>query len=190
MKRLAGFTIIELMITLALVAVILTVGVPAFKGLMERNRLTANINSFVSSLALARSEAVKRKQRVVVCASNDGSTCKTDNSGYETGWIVYVESISENGARDNGEELLWVNESLSSNITLRGNSAFQNNIQYVSTGRSNGNGSVFLCIDNSVSKARMVTIITSGRVHLAQNNSAGVPLDSSGTPVASFANCS
>ena len=98
MKQLAGFTIIELMITISLAAVILTFGVPAFQGLTERNQLTSHINSFVSSLALARSEAVKRRQRVVVCVSSDGSTC-SNNGTYESGWIVYVDTV-QNGTRD------------------------------------------------------------------------------------------
>ena len=110
------------MITIALAAVLLTVGVPAFQGLTERNQLTSHINSFISSLALARSEAVKRKRRIVVCVSNDGSTC-ANNGAYESGWIVYVDAV-EDGARDDNnanEELLWVSEPLPANFTLRAN---------------------------------------------------------------------
>lgn len=186
MKQFVGFTIIELMITVALAAVVLTLGVPAFQGLSERNRLTSNINSFVASLALARSEAVKRKQRVIVCASTDGVSC-ANNGKYETGWIVYVESSNPlNTNRDvNNEELLWVNEALANNLTLRATVPFVNHVQYLSTGQTSGlgNGSIKLCKDNLVNKARMITIIKSGRVHLAKNDSYGVPLESTGTPI-------
>lgn len=188
MKRTTGFTIIELMITIALAAVILTLGVPAFQGLSERNRLTSNINSFVASLALARSEAVKRKQRVIVCASTDGATC-ANNGKYETGWIVYVESSNPlDTNRDvNNEELLWVNDALANNLTLRATVPFENRVQYLSTGQTSGlgNGSIKLCKDNQTNKARMLTIIKSGRVHLAKNDAYGVPLDSSNTPISS-----
>ena len=180
MRKAHGFTVIELMITVALAAVILTLGVPAFQGLMERNQLASNINSFVSSLALARSEAVKRKQTTTVCASNDGSTCITNNSGYESGWMVFVESVSANGVRENDEEILWVHEALDTNMTLRGNSNFQNNIRFISSGRSNGNGSVALCKENSVNKARMIIINTAGRVRLAKNSTSGVPQNGTG----------
>ena len=185
MKRLVGFTIIELMITIALVAVIATIGVPAFQGFVERNQLTSNINSFITSLALARSEAVKRKQRVVVCGSNDGATCSNNNNGYESGWIVYVESVDPADNRANNEELLWVQEPLSANTTLRATIPFVNRIQFLSSGRPNGigNGSFYLCKGSSINKARLITIRNSGRVHLAKNNAYGVPLTSSGDPI-------
>ena len=183
-KSPSGFTVIELMITLALAALIVTLGVPTYQGLVERSQLTSNINNLISSLALARSEAIKRKQRVVLCASNNGSTCTF--TGYEFGWIVYVETVVPNSNRDvNNEELLWVGERLPNNMTLRGTGPFGNSIQYLASGRSGGgsSGSVRLCKDDSVNKARMLTIITSGRVHLAKNNSSGVPLKSNGDPI-------
>lgn len=183
MKQLAGFTIIELMITISLAAVILTFGVPAFQGLIERNQLTSHINSFVSSLALARSEAVKRRQRVVVCVSSDGSTC-SNNGTYESGWIVYVDTV-QNGTRDNNEELLWVSEQLPVNFTLRANGNFTNSIYYLASGKSSGannlgTGSVYLCKGSAVDKARMIIVNGAGRVRLAKYNSSGVPMGPSG----------
>ena len=80
---------------------------------MERNQLTANINQFVSSLALARSEAIKRNLPVAICASSDGENCS--GGGFESGWIVYVNSNSD-GNRDSGEEVLWVSEALPAGI--------------------------------------------------------------------------
>ena len=173
------------MITIALAAVILTLGVPAYQGLVERNRLTADINSFISSLALARSEAVKRKQQVILCASNDGATCSNDNSGYESGWIVYVETIAPADNRANAEELLWVSEALANNMTLRATVPYNNRIQYLPTGQTGGlgNASIYLCKDAVTNKARLITIIRSGRVHLAKNNSYGVPLTSAGSEI-------
>ena len=178
LKNIFGFTVIELMITVALAAVILTFGVPAFQGLMERNQLASNINSFISSLALARSEAVKRKQTIAVCATIINTLdCRTDNGGYESGWMVFVESVNVNGVRDNDEEILWVHEALDNNLTLRGNSNFQNNIQYASSGRSTNAGSVALCKDNAVNKARLIIINTAGRVRLAKHNASNVPVN-------------
>ena len=142
MKR-SGFTIVELMITLALGALILTLGVPAYQGLVERSQLTSNINQFISSLALARSEAVKRKQRIAICPSINGTTCDTSSNGeYESGWIIYVETVAPSTNRDaTNEELLWVGEELSDDMTLRVNTSTLNTIQFTSTGRSNGSGS-------------------------------------------------
>src|SRR5690554_1851863 len=64
----AGFTIIELMVTLVVAAVILMIAVPSFQGLIERSRLTTEANTFGSALQLARSEAVKRGENISLTA--------------------------------------------------------------------------------------------------------------------------
>lgn len=176
-KYLKGFTIIELMLTIAVAAVILTLGVPSFQGLMERNQLTTNINRFISSLALARSEAIKRNQRVVVCPSSDGDTC-SNAGGYDNGWIIFVDA-DNNNSRDGGEELIWEGESIPTNMTLRGtNGGYNTAIPYIPSGRLavGVNGSVRLCKDNQTDKARAITLIRSGRVRLAELDSSGKPL--------------
>ena len=174
-KHLAGFTIIELMLTVAVAAVILTLGVPSFQGLMERNQLTTNINRFISSLALARSEAIKRNQRVVVCPSSDGAAC-SNAGGYDNGWIIFVDA-NNNNARNDGEELLWEGESIPTNMTLRGTNAYNTAIPYMPSGRlaTGIAGSVRLCKSNNTNKARAITLIQSGRVRLADHDSSGVP---------------
>lgn len=184
-KYLAGFTIIELMIAIAVAGVILTIGVPSFQGLMERNQLTTNINRFISSLALARSEAIKRNQRVVVCPSNDGDDCNTVG-GYDTGWIIFADTNNDN-SRNADEELIWDGGQIPTNMTLRGTSPYNSAIPYTASGRLvGGSGSIRLCKDGQTSKARMITMISSGRVRLADYDSNGVPKNSDGP----IANCS
>lgn len=163
-------------------AVFVTVGVPSFTSFMERNQLTTGINQFVSSLSLARSEAIKRNQRVGLCPSTDGEQCSS--TGYENGWIVYVDD-NQNNVRDNDEELIWVSDSYAANLTLRGSSGYNSNIPYLASGRvgSGIGGNVRLCMDNDVKKARMVNLITSGRVRLAKYTEEGVPLNSSGDAI-------
>lgn len=177
-----GFTIIELMITLALAGVFITMGVPAFTNLMERNQLTTGINQFVSSLSLARSEAIKRNQRITICASTDGEQCA--EVGFENGWLVYVDS-NQNNSRDSGEELIWVGSPYGANFTLRGSSGFNNTISYLASGRiaTNVNGNIRLCKENDITKARMLNLITTGRVQLANHNDQGVPLDNAGDAI-------
>lgn len=178
-RYLRGFTIIELMLTLVVAAVILTLGVPSFQGLMERNQLTTNINRFISSLALARSEAIKRNQRVVLCPSSNGNSC-SDADGYDDGWIVFVDTDNDN-THDSGEELVWTGDGIPGNMTLRATGNYNSAIPYVPSGRlAGGTGSVRLCMGGQTSKARMITMITSGRVRLADHDSDGIPLKSDG----------
>ncbi len=80
-----GFTLVELLVTVVVLAVVLTLGLPALQRTLERNRVTSDANRLVSALHLARSEAVKRGERVLVCPSRDGQTCGGD---WSAGWIV------------------------------------------------------------------------------------------------------
>ncbi len=169
-KHLSGFTIIELMLTIAVAAVILTIGVPSFQGLMERNQLTSGINQFISSMSLARSEAIKRNQRVAICPSNDGSICSGNQ--YENGWIVYVDRNSNNSREIDTEELVWVSESLPANLTLRGVGCCYANIPYLASGQISGiAGSMHLCKANNTNKSRKISINRFGMARLVSTGS-------------------
>ncbi|MFK7795146.1 MAG: GspH/FimT family pseudopilin [Gammaproteobacteria bacterium] len=162
-KYLNGFTIVELMLSLAVAAVILTIGVPSFQGLIERNQLTSGINQIISSMSLARSEAIKRNQRVSICPSSDGATCLGNQ--YENGWIVFVDRNSNGSRQAADEELIWVSGSLPSNMTLRGTAGCcENNIPYLASGQLNAiSGSMHLCKENNADKSRKIAINSLGR---------------------------
>lgn len=82
-----GFTLVELVVALAILAILVAVGVPTFSDATLGSRLGSTANNLVVSLYLARSEAIKRNTIVRVCPSTDGSTCATSAS-WQTGWIV------------------------------------------------------------------------------------------------------
>lgn len=85
-KHLAGFTIIELMLTLALMATILTLAGPSFSNMIADTRLTTTTNSFISAVTLAKSEAISRKTTVHLSAQLGGT------STWGNGWIIWVDS--------------------------------------------------------------------------------------------------
>ncbi len=97
-----GFTLVELVITMTLASILVGMGVPALRSLMERNWRASLTNHLVSDLMLARSEAVKRGGYVTLCHSSDESAC---NGTWADGWILFVDSDGDQ-TLDSGEELL------------------------------------------------------------------------------------
>ena len=93
MKRSRGFTLIELMITLVLAAIILTLAVPGFQDIIRNNRAATQANELVTALGLARSEAVKRGARVSLCPSTDQASC-TGGADWSNGWIVFLDTAA------------------------------------------------------------------------------------------------
>lgn len=86
--RLTGFTLMELMITLAVLGILTAIAVPSFQTLLERNRVTNETNDLLGALMLARSHAVTRRVITRVCPSTNASTCATGTVNWATGWIV------------------------------------------------------------------------------------------------------
>ncbi len=183
MNRNAGFTLIELIVTVALAAIILTIGVPSFREAIQNNRRTTQVNEMISALNIARSEAIKRGVQVTMCKSTDGTNCNTtacnastgDNC-WEKGWIIFADANS-NGSPDAGETVN-VHGALSQGVTLRVGSDFTNSVTYSSNGTVSGNisggdNSTFsLCDSRGVDQARFTVINKSGRPTVREHGSS------------------
>jgi len=88
-----GFTLIELMFTIVVLAVLLGIGVPNFRDFVRNSRLTAAANDLLADVNLARSEAVKRRVPVTLCKSANGTDCAAAAAAF-TGWIVFVDDAN------------------------------------------------------------------------------------------------
>ncbi|HZD53197.1 MAG TPA: GspH/FimT family pseudopilin [Woeseiaceae bacterium] len=87
MHRESGFTLYELLVTVAVAGIILSFGVPGFMSFIANSRATTHTNDVVTALNLARSEAVRRGAAVTVCSSSDAATCNGGND-WSDGWIA------------------------------------------------------------------------------------------------------
>lgn len=110
--RYGGFTLLELMVTLAVAAILIGIAVPSFQEISLSSKLRSTANNLSAAAILARSEAIKRNQPTSLCASSTGSSCGGD---WKQGWIVLSDSgtvIHREGAVPNGFEVITTPSSL------------------------------------------------------------------------------
>lgn len=125
MKRAqAGFTLLELMVVVAIVGILMAVAIPAMGNFIRNGRITAAANDVMAALHFTRSEAIKRRQPVTLCTSanalqannqpNAAATCA--DSQFITGWIVFVD-LNQDGVRDAGDTILLNHGPMNADIT-------------------------------------------------------------------------
>lgn len=128
MKHSKGFTLIELMLTLAVVAILLTMAVPSYRTFVQGNRVASQANTLLTALAYTRSEAVKRAAVISICRSSNQSSC---GGSWADGWIVFSD-VDQDGALDAGTDtLLQAGDGLSGGSTLTAGSGF---VRYAASG--------------------------------------------------------
>lgn len=124
--RPAGFTLLELVITVAVLAIALGIAIPSFQGITNRNRLTSAANEVVAAMQLTRMEAIRRNQRVVMCPTADGTTCANTNN-----WMRMIVREAD-GAGDVVREFQFTGRGLA--IKSSSNVDDNNQIAFTSSG--------------------------------------------------------
>jgi type IV fimbrial biogenesis protein FimT len=160
----SGFTLIELLVALAVLAILTGLAAPSFIATVRDNRLVTQSNEFIGALHLARSEAVKRSEEVVVCKSNDGVTCN-DALSWADGWLVLADS---------GALVLRVGPALDGENTIFASSGLENRVIYSSRGMASVEGGTWqFCDVRGAESAHAVILKPSGRPKIAKTLHGG-----------------
>ena len=91
-KTQAGFNMLELLMTIAIAAIVAMIGIPSFRYVTNSNRIAGEVNGLLGDLQFARAEAIKEGQDVTVCVSSNGTTCD-GTSTWQSGWMVYSNPL-------------------------------------------------------------------------------------------------
>ena len=132
LHSLKGLTMIELMVTIAILVILTAVAVPSFQSLIASSRLRTSISDFSTTLAQARSNAIRRGGRVTVCKSTNGTQCATTGD-WNQGWIMF-EDDSHSGSDPNVDTVASVTEKITLITPAQpiGIVVKSNNLNYVS----------------------------------------------------------
>jgi type IV fimbrial biogenesis protein FimT len=134
--RQTGFTLIELMTGLMLLAILTALAAPSFRQFTRESRASAAQNDLVAALALARSESLRRAVPVAVCASTNGAAC-SGGDDWSDGWLVFTDSSGAAGDLDGTDVLLQVFSGYPADLALTG-AAGRTSIQYLPSGMISG----------------------------------------------------
>lgn len=160
-----AFTLVEMLSSVAITALLMSIAVPSTVQLVHNQQLISASNALVASLALARSESIKRRLPVLV-DNGDGS--------WETGWQVFVD-VNSNGQPDEGEPVLLQVAALASGIIAKGNTPVRRYIRYTPSGSSQLIGGGFqagtltLCHTTGKQAVRRLVLSASGRLRRAKD---------------------
>lgn len=159
MKRNFGFTLLELMATIAVLGVVVGIAIPSFSQMITKNRIETTAYEVLNTVQAARSEAVKRKRSVRICAAKNAQMDECDNlSNWEFGWLLVLHS-------DNTVLKSWQN---TSNVTVTGPTA---GIKILSSGMLDNSANVEVTAPNcGAGQKRTISINRIGNTTLTQGN--------------------
>jgi type IV fimbrial biogenesis protein FimT len=161
MRFVRGFSLLELLVALAIVAILTALATPSFRDYLLNQKLRAAATRLASDLRWARQSAVGRGGRVVVCPGNEVTGCR-DTSDWGSGWIAFHDGNSDRGL-STGEEILRITQGLS-NISARSATA-RSQLSFFPNGTAPGsNLTIRLCDTRGPEHARQVRVALSGRI--------------------------
>lgn len=170
----SGFTIIELLITVAMAAILAALAMPSFSDLMSKRNVVAVSDTLISDLRYARSEALKRTTPVTVCQSLNSASCTVNPGAWVGGWITFID-FNGNGTVDAGDTLLRVQAAPSGIQSIQNNPINDRTFfTYQANGVAKAANQTFFIVPTGGAAAnltRLVCISVAGRASLRAEGS-------------------
>ncbi|MBB2757090.1 UNVERIFIED_ORG: type IV fimbrial biogenesis protein FimT [Xanthomonas campestris] len=172
-----GFTMLELLVTVAVIAILAAIAFPNFKSVIQSNQIATASNEVLAAFSLGRSEAVRTNSSAGICPSSTGTSC---SGNWDSGWIVWRDD-NANGSLDGNEAVLRYGQGKGA-VTYKGNPPIK--FTFDRRGRVVGSGSngaalqgsqVFLiqsssCKAGEVALARTLTVGVTGQIRISKSN--------------------
>ena len=166
-----GYTLYELLITIALIAIIVGLGLPSFAGFVARNRQHVEINALFHAIHLARKESIMRRRVVSICPSLDGLSCEPSRD-WSTGWLMFENSDKDQPPRrDLGEPLLQAHI-VGGNIQIMSN---RRGFTLRATQKRATNGTFVVCDRGEQARPKALVVSYTGRPRVATETTRGEP---------------
>jgi len=167
--RLRAFSLYETLVTLTVVGAVSAIAVPSFQQLVASQRMSGAINTLVTALNLARSEAIKRGERAVLCPSPDGRSCR-NNTVWEDGFLLYIDR-NGNHEFDADETAVRMFGTVEG---LRIRSAHRDHVTYQPNGMASGSTiTITFCSKHGLGAPRTVIVANSGRPRTSTRDANG-----------------
>jgi len=184
----SGFTLVELLFTLTIGVIFLTMAVPSYTDFSKNNRITTITNNLVTDINVTRSEAIARGAQVIMCRSADPAaatpSCGGTANTWTSGWIIFVNKDTNTTYTSGTDQLLRVSQLDPHDVTIKSDTVFDSYVQYNPDGTLNAGGSTgkfVICDDRGESKGNKLKIIPTGRPRLL--DSANITTGECTTPV-------
>jgi len=168
-RLLSGYSLYELLMTLGIAAVIVSLGVPSLGHLLADKRLRVESAALFHAIHLARQESIVRRRVVTICPSRDATYCDSDGD-WSRGWIIFAnKGWANQGIRDEGETLIR-HHRVGVNARIRSNRKV---FSFRSTHLRATNGTLIICDRTNRAQPRAVIISYTGRPRVARQNTRG-----------------